>query len=150
VPECPITIAECVFGQTSEGGEYEPAGHGDGGSVWFVWTPTSDETGVQIRTGLSSSDSALGSSPPYFTEYDTTLAVYTGSPGSLTLVDEDDDSDTGSLSEVVIDVTAGTTYYIQVSGRDPGDEGRLLLTLECRNQVAELIAYWGFPVFVVT
>jgi hypothetical protein len=142
VPECPVTLAECVFGQTSEPGEtYDGLGDIDlNNSVWFKWTPTTSETGVQIRTGIASSDPSLGDFAPFFTEYDTIIVVY---DSSMTVIASDDDGDIGDLSKVTIDVTAGETYYIQVIGYG-GDEGRLLLTFECRDQAVLAAPIWGW------
>jgi hypothetical protein len=61
--------------------------------------------------------------------YDTTLAVYTGEPDSLELVDCNDDFGVGvPQSRVNFNATAGETYYVQVgSFRDsPGGNLRLL------------------------
>lgn len=83
-----------------------------GKSVWWEWA--SGTTGeVTITTAGSS--------------YDTTLAVYSGSPtlGSLVHVDSNDDA-SGLTSEVTFSVTNGTRYYLQVNGY-AGDEGSITL-----------------------
>ncbi len=48
-------------------------------------------------------------------DYDTTLAVYTGESGALTPALCNDDSE-GRTSAVNFEATAGTTYHFQVSG----------------------------------
>jgi len=70
-------------------------------SVWWEWTPEQNETVILDTMG---------------SDYDTTLAVYTGSSlGDLQLVAQNDDY-TGSKSQVTFSATAGTTYLIAVDG----------------------------------
>ncbi|NEQ15516.1 MAG: hypothetical protein F6K44_17525 [Moorea sp. SIO3E2] len=70
-------------------------------SAWWSWTAAADGT-VTIDT--------------FGSNYDTTLAVYTGSAvNSLTEIDSNDDS-FGLQSQVEFTVTAGTTYQIAVDG----------------------------------
>lgn len=72
------------------------------GSVWYRYTPTS----TKLLT-LSTSGS----------EYDTMLAVWTGSRGSLINVACNDDNDEGDLQSFLsIVISAGQTYYIEVAG----------------------------------
>lgn len=53
--------------------------------------------------------------------YDTVLAVFTGSRGALTqLVCNDDLSNTNRQSQTTLPVTAGTTYYVEVADYNPG------------------------------
>ena len=82
-----------------------PGTFGAGGySVWYAWTPTADGTATLMTT---SADSAR----------DTTLAAYTGDPGSLTEVAGNDDRGSGDfLSEITFPVTSGTRYLIVVDG----------------------------------
>ncbi len=70
-------------------------------SVWWEWTPEQSETVILDTMG---------------SDYDTTLAVYTGSSLSdLQLVAQNDDY-TGSKSQVTFSATAGTRYLIAVDG----------------------------------
>ncbi len=70
-------------------------------SAWWSWTPSAD--------GIVTIDT-VGSN------YDTTLAVYTGSAvNSLTEIASNDDT-FGLQSQVVFTVSAGTTYQIAVDG----------------------------------
>jgi hypothetical protein len=143
VPECPVTIAECVFGQTADGdADWDGLGDPDtNAGVWFRYVPASDETGVVISTDVESSDPSLGDVPSYTSEYDTILIVY---DSSMTVLESDDDSGLGDLSTITMDVTGGETYYIQVAGYG-GDEGRLLLTIDCEGGVETLAAdIWGW------
>jgi hypothetical protein len=70
-------------------------------SVWWEWTPQQDETVILDTVG---------------SDFDTTLAVYTGpSLGNLQLVAQNDDY-SGSKSRVRFGATANTTYLIAVDG----------------------------------
>lgn len=136
---CPVVLIQCVFGQTAEGGESFTDGNTQGKSVWYKWIPTETQT-VDINTYYEPPDPLPGESFPPYTEYDTVLAVYSGSPGSLVLLENNDDIPGESgRSGVTLDAVAGTTYYIQVAGWG-GDEGRLVLLIDCTG---ELAAYWG-------
>ncbi len=71
-------------------------------TVWYKYTPATD-TSFALDT--------LGS------DYDTFIAVWTGSRGSLTKVTCNDDLDpaVGLIqSQVVVDMSAGTTYYFEI------------------------------------
>ena len=82
-------------------------------TVWWSWTAPASG-GCEFNT--------------YGSDFDTYLAVFTGSSvGALTLVAENDDSDSGVDSKVCFDVTAGQTYQIQVSGHYSYDVGEIIL-----------------------
>lgn len=89
------------------------------GSVWYAFTPETD-TVLEANT--------IGS------DYDTTLAAYTGALGSLSLVPGACNDDYyGLQSRVTFQANAGTTYYFLVgrccgSGGDGG--GSLVFTVE--------------------
>jgi hypothetical protein len=79
-------------------------------TVWYTYTPAANVL-VHMDT--------IGSN------YDTYLAVWTGSRGSLTEVAcNDDASPTDFASAIDIQLTAGTTYYIEVAqfNNTPADE----------------------------
>ena len=92
---------------TRETGEPRPLSvwGSSGSSIWYSWTAT--DTGTL-------SLSTVGSN------YDTMLAIYTGSAvGALTVLPNgaNDDAGTGLLtSSVGVNVTAGTTYRIVIDG----------------------------------
>ena len=83
--------------------KYEP-NHANGNSVstvWWTWTPAA-EGQVVINT--------------FGSDFDTLMAVYTGSAlNGLTLVAQNDDSG-GLQSQVSFLAQAGTTYHIAVGG----------------------------------
>ena len=73
-------------------------------SVWYRFTAPSD--GVVVADTFGS-------------DYDTTLAAYTGACGAFTdELDCDEDSGGGSQSQISFPVTSGTTYLIEVTGND--------------------------------
>lgn len=98
---------------TKEAGEPDHAGDAGGASVWFRWTADQD--------GYVSVDTL-------FSDFDTTLAVYSGTAvDALTELGSNDDS-LGSQSRVRdIPVTAGQTYHIAVDGKG-GARGQIVLT----------------------
>ena len=85
-----------------------------GNSVWFTWTPTFTGT-VSLTTQGS--------------DFDTVMAVYTGTQlNKLKVVAADDDSGGYLTSLVTFNVTAGTAYQIAVDGYQ-GAAGRIVLGL---------------------
>jgi photosystem II stability/assembly factor-like uncharacterized protein len=92
-------------GATKQAGEQSHAGNVGGASIWYRWTPTGSGQ-VTIDT--------------FGSNFDTLLAVYTGSSvGLLTPIVSNDD--TGGLqSQVSFTATAGTTYQIAVDGYNGG------------------------------
>jgi Pro-kumamolisin, activation domain/Putative Ig domain len=77
-------------------------------TVWWTLAATGTAT-VTVST--------IGSS------YDTTLSVWTGTPGSLTNVACNDDVSTGQYTSALLTfpTTTGTTYYIMVAAFGPPD-----------------------------
>jgi subtilisin family serine protease/subtilisin-like proprotein convertase family protein len=71
-------------------------------SVWWKWTPAQS---------MSATVTTIGSN------FDTYLAVYTGSQlGNLVRVASNDDSGGGLQSSVTFNATGGTSYFIAVDG----------------------------------
>ncbi|MCB0955164.1 MAG: S8 family peptidase [Ilumatobacter sp.] len=86
---------------THEPGEPAHAGQTGTGSLW--WDVTAPADGLLVAATQQS-------------QFDTTLAAYTGaSVGALTPVAADDNT-IGVLSQVATPVTAGTTYHLAVDG----------------------------------
>ncbi|HUT37086.1 MAG TPA: choice-of-anchor D domain-containing protein, partial [Planctomycetota bacterium] len=97
---------------TKETGEPDHAYDAGGASVWWRWTAPS--------SGEATFDT-------FGSDFDTLLAVYTGSSvGALTLVAENDDAALGFQSQVTFTTVAGTTYRIAVDGYD-GETGDIVL-----------------------
>jgi hypothetical protein len=97
---------------TNEPDEPDHAGLPGGASVWFSWTPP--------RSGILTVDTCDS-------DFDTLLAIYTGTLGALTEVAADDDAcgaDSGSAIEVF--VWEYTQYRIAVDGVG-GDAGTFAL-----------------------
>lgn len=99
------SVGGTTIDATREPGEPNHAGVGlDTGSVWYSWTaPQSDTVSFSTCT---------------FADYDTTLAVYTGSAvDSLTEIAYNDDAPgCGLRSRVTFAAQSGTVYRIAVSG----------------------------------
>jgi hypothetical protein len=66
-------------------------------TVWYAFTPDTDGTYAFDTVG---------------SDYDTTLAVLEGSPGSLSVLACNDDA-LGLLSALLLQLQGGTTYYIE-------------------------------------
>jgi len=85
-----------------------------GRDVWFAWTATATDV-FQFDTCS-------------FASYDTTLAAYSGSCGSLSQISCNDDT-CGLQSSVSISAMQGTTYLIRVGGYS-GAQGTATLTID--------------------
>ena len=98
----PYTTTQSTTGATLQSGEPRPCGS-IGGTVWFSWTPTASGTFTVDTRGSN---------------YDTVLAIYTGSSVTgLTTLSCNDDIGGGDLdSTITRSFTAGVTYRIQVGG----------------------------------
>ncbi|MFN2298950.1 MAG: PA14 domain-containing protein, partial [Anaerolineales bacterium] len=83
-------------------------------SVWYSITATADGSLVLSTAG---------------SDYDTVLAVWTGSRGSLTEIDCDDDS-AGAQSELTFYGETGTTYWIEVVQKGAPGGGDLVLNIQ--------------------
>jgi hypothetical protein len=83
---------------------------------WYSYTPTQDISLV-ISTDL-----------PENAELDTRVHVYSGTCGNLLCEDGDDDSGSGFLSLVTMNMLAGTTYYIAFDDRWDADGFTFSLT----------------------
>jgi photosystem II stability/assembly factor-like uncharacterized protein len=82
-------------------------------SVWYTFTPS---------TAGSALVSTAGSN------YDTVLAVWTGTRGNLQLAGCSDDFD-GPQSTVQFDAAAGTMYYIETAAKTQVDDGLLFISV---------------------
>ncbi len=115
---CSGSVTGTNVGATKETGEpaHLPVSSGSAHSVWYQWQAPSNGS-VTITTENS--------------DYDTILAVYTGSAlGGLSLVANDDDSGPGTTSAITFAGIAGVTYRIAVDGYDNesgGDVGNIRL-----------------------
>jgi hypothetical protein len=104
VPGLPFNASLSTFTATRQGGELGPTCSPDiGRTVWYRYVPTT--------TGLVGFDT-VGS------DFDTSMAVYTGTWGALNEVGCSEDITDGVFpqSKVVLTVNAGVIYYIQVGG----------------------------------
>ena len=99
----PGRVTGSNVGATSEPGQPSIAVPGSTNAVWWRFTPSSNGT-LTIDT--------------FGSDFDTTLAVFTGSRvDALTLVQANDDASGGTLqSQVEFTAQAGTQYQIAVAG----------------------------------
>lgn len=109
-----------------------------GHSVWYYFEAVEDGYVAVNTTG---------------SDYDTVVAVFTGTCLDLMQVGCDDDSGPGSTSEVVIPVFVGETYYILVgSYGGAGTGGNLILNAifqECAHAMSDegVILVWAYNIF---
>ncbi|MGV3663715.1 MAG: choice-of-anchor D domain-containing protein [Prosthecobacter sp.] len=124
VAGAPGVITGSNIGATGEADEpAHTAFSSPAASVWWSWTAPVD--GVAVVDTLSSN-------------FDTELAVYTGSSvGALTLVAANDDAG-GPQSRVVFPCTAGTSYAIAVDGRATA-EGDIQLNIAAGASEPEIV-----------
>lgn len=83
-------------------------------TVWFSFTP-SQSMRLEANT--------------FGSNYDTTLAVYTGTRGNLSQRACNDDSNGTLQSRIRFDAVAGTTYYFEVSSFSPVSSANLTFNL---------------------
>jgi hypothetical protein len=112
IPSMPFTLAEDVTNATVA--PDDPFCVTRNQTVWFSFTATQN-----IRLEVNT----------FGSNYDSTLAVYTGSRGALTSLGCNDDSNFSAQSRVRFDAVAGTTYYFEVSSFFPVSPANLVLNL---------------------
>lgn len=112
IPSMPFTMAQNVTNATTA--PDDPFCVSRSQTVWFAFTPTQN---------LRLEANTFGSN------YDTTLSVYTGPRGALTLLGCNDDSNGTLQSRVRFNAVAGTTYYFEVSSFFPVATANLVFNL---------------------
>jgi hypothetical protein len=90
------------------------ANGGRGPTVWYAFTSSRNK---RIEANTFGSD------------YDSDLAIYTGTRGNLTEIGCNDDAGDGVQSQVVFDAVPGQTYYIMVGAFASGPGGNLVFNL---------------------
>ena len=109
-------IGETNVDASVEAGEPVHDGHSGGRSVWYQWTPSVDGNAVIELT-----------TPPSPDDWDSVLAVYTGS--AVDALTEVIAKNTTLYSiKLEVRVVAGTTYHLAVDGYDSTDAGTFDLT----------------------
>jgi hypothetical protein len=115
----PISLGQSTTGFTTEAGDPNAtcglnSHKQQSASAWFKVAPSTSGTLALDTQGSS---------------YDTVLAVYTGSPGSLTSIACNDDVGGGALwsSLPSVSLTAGTTYHIEAMAFGSAAGGTLFL-----------------------
>jgi hypothetical protein len=105
----PLTVSVDTTGATSSPDD-PPFFSGLGlPTLWYVFTAT-EPTGVRISTIDS--------------DYEAPACAFTGTPGSLTLVDCNSPADSIDLT---FSADAGVTYYIGIEGAVAGEDGPMLV-----------------------
>jgi hypothetical protein len=104
----------------------------DAPNVWYTYTGTGTAQSVTLNL--------CGSG------YDTSVLVYTGTSGALTLVaGNDDDATCGAFpasirSRVTFDSDGTSTYYIAVEGYDPTSVGSFTMDVTCTSVTPPAVA----------
>lgn len=112
VGSLPFTDNTNTAEATTQSGDPDCVGNDH--TVWYRFTPTEN---LNVNANTFGSD------------YDTSLSVYTGSPGDLTQIACNDDA--GSLqSSVTFEAVAGETYFIMVGAFEDSPGGELTLTVQ--------------------
>jgi uncharacterized protein YcfL len=90
--------------------------NGGRATVWYKYTAPATQLVALDTLGSTTSTVIPGSNPPTNFPYDTYIAVYTGTiTDSSVPVFCNDDNDTGYVSQLGFNTSAGVTYYIQVA-----------------------------------
>lgn len=100
----------------------DPDCSGNGPTVWYALT-LAEDTRVAANT--------FGSA------YDTTLSVYSGTPGALSQIACNDDFE-GLQSRVEFDAIAGETYYLMIGAFASGPGGFYTLSVNVAMPLLEL------------
>ncbi len=121
-----FNYSQNMGGTTNNGGFVTNCGAGVNDGVWFKFTaPLNGEIYLSERCN----------------DFDSEIAVYTGTCGSFTCVDSSDSALSGGYETMTIDVSANTTYYINIGqysstieNEESGDM-RLLVKYAPRNDI---------------
>ncbi|HET6467521.1 MAG TPA: hypothetical protein VFG43_03995 [Geminicoccaceae bacterium] len=114
VTSLPFSDAQDTTDATREPDDPNCSG-GQEHTVWYAFTPATD---------LRVTANTFGS------EYDTTLGVYTGGPGSLTEIACNDQAARSNQSRVVFEATAGTTYFVMIASWYVEPGGNLVFAMD--------------------
>ena len=116
-----LSVAPSTWSQSTTAGTItgtdpnicSPGGNQQAATTWHTYTPTATGT-----VGFSTVNSG----------YDTVLAVFSGTPGSLVQIAcNDDDGFSNTTSALSASLTAGTTYYVEAAKKGTGSGGALEL-----------------------
>lgn len=113
IPTFPYSLSEDV--STASSAPSDPFCDGNAQSVWFTYTATSNER-LEVNT--------------FGSNFDTTVSVYTGAPGSLIQQGCNDDSNGTLQSRVDFDAIAGTTYYFMAAAPYRQSPANLVFNLQ--------------------
>ena len=123
-----------------EPGEPAHAGYGPFHSVWWDWKSPSSSM-FSMKSNTSGGDVLLVDT--HGSDFDTVLAVYTGSViSNLTEIAANDDAGSGTnTSEVIFAFLPDETYHIAVAGKTSSDVGNIVLNYEIIPEPCLFIIY---------
>jgi hypothetical protein len=113
VPAIPFTVNQDATNATVASDDPFTC-YGSNQTVWFAYTPQSN---IRLEANTFGSN------------YDTTLAVFTGARGALNEIACNEDAGGTVNSRVRFDAVAGTTYYFRVSSLYPVSSANLVFNL---------------------
>ena len=113
VSSIPFTATEDVSNATTASNDMQTC-YSPNQSVWFAFTAQSNMR-IEVNT--------------FGSNYDTTMAVFTGASGALTQIGCNDDSNGALSSRTQFDAVAGATYYFMVSSLFTTSNANLVFNL---------------------
>lgn len=139
----PIACGDIILGNTKDATNEMGEGDctdvlDDSKDVWYTFTGNGSTEDVTISTCSANS------------LFDTAIAVYTGTPGNLScLVDNDDDNNCSDnlLSTVTFTSDGSSTYYIKVQGYDAYEFGQYELSVGCAVVSTEDLSLFGIQFY---
>jgi hypothetical protein len=130
----PGTISGTIREATAQSGEPSHAGNGPGQSVWYRWTAPATQTYTFDTIG---------------SEFDTVLAVYTGtSVSGLTVIASNDDGNGNVTSVLSFAAIQGTTYSIAIdayNGTLPSGQSALTVLNWMEGEPTQLMSEQDEP-----
>ena len=116
--DCGTAVAVGVGMHTADGPAAPTPGTG-GASLGCFGGPATDADWYSFTPTTTTDYIITSTNDPNTT--DTRLSVYDGSCASLNCIASDDDGGTGFTSDLTVNLTSGTTYYIEWDDRWSGD-----------------------------
>ena len=122
IPALPFTDSDNTSEATTAPDDPFADCFGNGPTVWYEFTPSAD---TRINANTFGSD------------YDTGIAVYTGTLGELTQIACNDDF-SGGQSSVTFDAVGGETYFFMVGAYGSSSGGNLVFNVDVGQPALEV------------